>query len=265
MCASGAETILFVGNSYLYYNDSVHNHVEDLLREHYKDESIHTELIAIGGSRLNYHSIDQILNYEIFDLDKPVNKIIFQGGSSEVQTPRTRKILAMTSRQYSQKAQSLGIETYLYMTHPYQKSDPRYEHNLIEKIKLAYYQAGAQSNSTVIPVGIAFDIAYKTEPSITLHLPDGTHPNMLGTYLASSTVFASHRFAVTGHKQRRDRKRRSSHLEGIPGVGPTRRRELLKHFGGSKEVTKASITDLMRVPNINRTVAEAIHSALYNE
>ncbi len=191
MCASGAETILFVGNSYLYYNDSVHNHVEDLLREHYKDESIHTELIAIGGSRLNYHSIDQILNYEIFDLDKPVNKIIFQGGSSEVQTPRTRKILAMTSRQYSQKAQSLGIETYLYMTHPYQKSDPRYEHNLIEKIKLAYYQAGAQSNSTVIPVGIAFDIAYKTEPSITLHLPDGTHPNMLGTYLASSTVFAS--------------------------------------------------------------------------
>ena len=75
----------------------------------------------------------------------------------------------------------------------------------------------------------------------------------------------AHRFAVTGHKQRRDRKRRSSHLEGIPGVGPTRRRELLKHFGGSKEVTKASITDLMRVPNINRTVAEAIHSALYNE
>ena len=64
------------------------------------------------------------------------------------------------------------------MTHPYQKSDHRYEENLIEKIKLAYYQAGKKSNSIVIPVGIAFEIAYEKNPSIRLHLPDGTHPNM---------------------------------------------------------------------------------------
>ena len=191
LMANGTETTLFVGNSYLYYNDSVHNHVEDLLREFYEDNDIHTELIAIGGSRLHHHSIEQILNYQIFGLDEPVDRIIFQGGSSEVKTPKNREILAKTSTEYSQKAQEMGIKTYLYMTHPYQKSDHRYEENLIEKIKLAYYQAGKKSNSIVIPVGIAFEIAYEKNPSIRLHLPDGTHPNMLGTYLASSTVFAT--------------------------------------------------------------------------
>ena len=61
--ANASEKILFVGNSYLYYNDSVHNHVENLLREHYENESIDTKLTAIGGSKLQHHSIDQILNY----------------------------------------------------------------------------------------------------------------------------------------------------------------------------------------------------------
>ena len=61
----------------------------------------------------------------------------------------------------------------------------------MEKIKLAYYEAGKISNSTVIPVGIAFEIAYRKKPNIKLHLPDGTHPTMLGTYLASTTVFTT--------------------------------------------------------------------------
>ena len=48
------------------------------------------------------------------------------------------------------------------MTHAYRDSDARYEENLIEKIKLTYYEAGEISNSTaVIPVGIAFEIAYR--------------------------------------------------------------------------------------------------------
>ena len=54
-------------------------------------------------------------------------------------------------------------------------------------------------------------------------------------------------------------------MEGIPGVGPTRRRDLLKHFGGIVEVKKASVADLMKVTNINKKVAEAIYGALYND
>ncbi|MDX2464350.1 MAG: excinuclease ABC subunit UvrC [Porticoccus sp.] len=75
----------------------------------------------------------------------------------------------------------------------------------------------------------------------------------------------AHRFAITGHRQRRDKKRRASSLEGIEGVGPKRRRELLRFFGGVKEVERASVAELMRVPNINKKVAETIYSTLHNE
>ena len=75
----------------------------------------------------------------------------------------------------------------------------------------------------------------------------------------------SHRFAITGHKQRRDKKRRSSSLEDIPGVGATRRRELLRHFGGLQEVQKASAGDLAKVPGISRKLAEEIYAFFHHD
>ncbi len=90
-------------------------------------------------------------------------------------------------------------------------------------------------------------------------------PQQAALHLIQQIRDEAHRFAITGHKARRDKKRRTSPLEGIAGVGPTRRRDLLKHFGGIAEVRKASVADLMKVDNINKKVAEAIYSALYNE
>ena len=90
-------------------------------------------------------------------------------------------------------------------------------------------------------------------------------PQQAALHLIQQIRDEAHRFAITGHKARRDKKRRTSPLEGIAGVGPTRRRDLLKHFGGIGEVKKASVADLMKVDNINKKVAEAIYSALYNE
>ena len=90
-------------------------------------------------------------------------------------------------------------------------------------------------------------------------------PQQAALHLIQQIRDEAHRFAITGHKQRRDKKRRTSALEGIPGVGPTRRRDLLKHFGGIVEVKKASVADLMKVANINKKVAEAIYGALYND
>lgn len=75
----------------------------------------------------------------------------------------------------------------------------------------------------------------------------------------------AHRFAITGHRQRRDKKRSSSTLEGIPGVGPRRRRDLINYFGGLQELRKASVGEIAKVRGISETLAESIHSALHNE
>lgn len=75
----------------------------------------------------------------------------------------------------------------------------------------------------------------------------------------------SHRFAITGHKQRRDKKRKTSTLEDIPGIGANRRRELLRHFGGLHEIQNASINDLGRVNGISQRLAEEIYAFFHND
>ena len=92
-----------------------------------------------------------------------------------------------------------------------------------------------------------------------------TDPDQAALHLIQQIRAEAHRFAITGHKQQRDKKRRISALEGIPGVGPKRRRDLLKHFGGIVEVKKASVADLMKVSNINKQVAESIYAELCEE
>jgi excinuclease ABC subunit C len=73
----------------------------------------------------------------------------------------------------------------------------------------------------------------------------------------------AHRFAVTGHRQRRAQTRRTSSLESIPGLGPQRRRALLREFGGLQGVLQAGVSDLARVQGISRTLAQRIYDHLH--
>lgn len=75
----------------------------------------------------------------------------------------------------------------------------------------------------------------------------------------------AHRFAITGHRQRRAKARTQSSLEGISGLGPKRRQQLLRQFGGIKELARASIETLAQVDGISQQLAERIYGHLHDQ
>ena len=104
-----------------------------------------------------------------------------------------------------------------------------------------------------------FETLYINDSATQLNLPD--HSPAL--HLIQQIRDEAHRFAITGHRARRGKTRRTSVLEGITGVGPKRRRELLKYFGGLQELSRASAEEIAKTPGISKTLAESIYSALH--
>ena len=75
----------------------------------------------------------------------------------------------------------------------------------------------------------------------------------------------AHRFAITGHRQRRGKARTHSPLERIPGLGPKRRRLLLSHLGGMQEVARAGVEELAKVHGISKALARRIYDVLHGD
>jgi excinuclease ABC subunit C len=73
----------------------------------------------------------------------------------------------------------------------------------------------------------------------------------------------AHRFAITGHRKRRARRHNESVLESIPGLGPAKRRALLRHFGGMQGLMRAGVGDLEAVSGIGTTLARTLYDHLH--
>jgi len=73
----------------------------------------------------------------------------------------------------------------------------------------------------------------------------------------------AHRFAISGHRAQRAKKRRTSPLEGISGLGPRRRQTLLKHFGGIQGITQAGVEDIAKIAGISKKLAQDIYDQFH--
>ncbi len=92
-------------------------------------------------------------------------------------------------------------------------------------------------------------------------LPNGS----ASLYLVKRVRDEAHRFAIEYHRELRGKAMTASVLDEIPGIGPKRKKALLKHFGGIRKLREASAEEIAAVPGLTRDVAEGVAEALRGE
>ena len=126
-------------------------------------------------------------------------------------------------------------------------------------------QLGLAGRFTI--AGIAKKDAEKEETEDKIYLPNRSNPVNLGSdgrllLLLQQIRDEAHRFVVTFQRKQRARKMVKSSLDGVAGVGPKRKRLLMKHFGSLKKIRAATEDELSRLPGINESLAKAIKQTL---
>ncbi len=186
--------VLLVGNSYLYYGDSLHNHLRRMVMaaDPATQKKLKYKSATIGGARLEHHNIDWLTKPGQIGVKEPFELVVLQGGSVAPLSEKRRSAFKETVAKYAEVIRARGGQVALYMTHVYVSPHKKAAPENLALTESLYVETGNENNALVIPVGLAFDEAYRRKPGIQLHKTyDGSHPDLIGTYLAAATCYAS--------------------------------------------------------------------------
>jgi hypothetical protein len=182
------ETILFVGNSFTFFNDGVETHVQALAGSEDPTRAIEVDSAAFGGATLATH-------YQMEHLASGARKriasgefdtVVLQGDIPEI-PDRTIDPFLEHARLLHQEVADAGGDTVFFMTWPYE----RLGWVGLDEIEAAHRQIQAETGAAVAPVGGAMSKALAERPDLAMLGPDAEHESLAGTYLAATTIYAT--------------------------------------------------------------------------
>ena len=182
-------SIMWVGNSFFYYNNSMHNYVRDLVRAADPKMPHRGTSVTIGGSGFDWHDMESYFR------PNGIGKYSFVG-DNEIRFNKFDKLFdAVIMIDCSQCPIHPKLKPVFLMTWAY-KDKPEMTAQLAEE----YTIAGNNNDALVIPSGLAFAKAIAKRPILELYQPDKRHPSLLGTYLSAATAYAAIYKSPVGNK-----------------------------------------------------------------
>jgi hypothetical protein len=193
-------SFLWVGNSFFYYNNSMHGHVANLARAADVKSGYRGVSVTISGSGLDWHDMESYFRPNAIGRYSFVadNQIVFNTPSKRFDAvimmdcsqcpihPQLTSVFHEYARKQSEIVVKHGARPILFMSWAY-KDKPEMTAQLAEQ----YTIAGNANDALVIPAGLAFAKAIADRPGIELYQSDKRHPSLPGTYLAACTAYAA--------------------------------------------------------------------------
>ncbi len=174
--------VLFVGNSYTYYNNSLHNHYKKLVlaANDGKEPEGRIRSSTISGGQLPEHKgLPAMLETEPWDV------VILQGHSRGPISKGTGEAFRKAAREFVPLIREQGARPVFFMTWAYSDKP-----EMTEQLDNAYTSIGASLGADVAPVGLAFATVTSERPDIELRIADRSHPTVAGTYLAACVFYS---------------------------------------------------------------------------
>lgn len=177
-------SVLFVGNSFTFYNNAIYTHLRKLLVSEAPSnrQKIFLKSMTISGALLSDHTggLEQLLASRDWDV------VVLQGQSRELLDDDTAPGFKSTVELFSEAIRSNEAEPVLFMTWAY-ADKPK----MIVQLDNEFRRLGKKLDVIVIPVGLAFEKSLENIPALTLHDQDRKHPSIEGTYLAAAVFYAA--------------------------------------------------------------------------